>query len=112
MIREAEAKRDLILVRARIMYPYIDIGSFHLGTFGLLLWLAAVVGTVVLHKNFDRFGVDADALNVVAMVVISGVVGAKVWHELQDVPALLAALHQIGSPGWSHPVAVVSFWSS
>ena len=89
------------------MYPYIDIGSFHLGTFGLLLWLAAVVGTVVLHKNFSRFGVDADALNVVAMVVIFGVIGAKVWHELQDAPALLAAMRQIGLPGWSHPVAVV-----
>jgi phosphatidylglycerol:prolipoprotein diacylglycerol transferase len=89
------------------MYPYIDIGSFHLGTFGLLLWLAAVVGTMVLHKNFSRFGVDADALNVVAMVVIFGVIGAKVWHELQDVSALSAAVRQIGSPGWSHPGAVV-----
>jgi phosphatidylglycerol:prolipoprotein diacylglycerol transferase len=89
------------------MYPYIDIGSFHLGTFGLLLWLAAVVGTMVLHKNFSRFGVDADALNVVAMVVIFGVIGAKVWHELQDVSALSAAVRQIGSPGWSHPGAEV-----
>jgi phosphatidylglycerol:prolipoprotein diacylglycerol transferase len=35
------------------------------------------------------------------------VIGAKVWHELQDVSALSAAVHQIGSPGWSHPGAVV-----
>ena len=36
------------------MFPYIDIGPIHLGTFGLLLWLAAVAATVVLHKNFVR----------------------------------------------------------
>jgi phosphatidylglycerol:prolipoprotein diacylglycerol transferase len=59
------------------MYPYIDIGPLHLGTFGLLLWLAAVAGTIVLHKNFSRHGVDADALNIVAMVVVAGVAGAK-----------------------------------
>jgi phosphatidylglycerol---prolipoprotein diacylglyceryl transferase len=89
------------------MYPYIQIGSFQLGTFGLMLWLAAVVATVVLHKNFTRHGVDADALNVVALVVIAGVIGAKVWHELQDVGELRAALLVIGRPGWAHPVEVV-----
>ncbi len=89
------------------MYPYINIGSFHLGTFGLLLWLAAVVATVVLHKNFVRNGVDADALNVVALAVIAGIIGAKAWHELQNVGELRAAMHQIGLPGWGHPMEVV-----
>jgi phosphatidylglycerol---prolipoprotein diacylglyceryl transferase len=89
------------------MYPYIHIGTFNLGTFGLLLWLAAVVATVVLYKNFERSGVDADALNVVALVVIAGVIGAKVWHELQSLPELRMALKQIGRPGWGHPVDVV-----
>jgi phosphatidylglycerol---prolipoprotein diacylglyceryl transferase len=88
------------------MYPYIVIGSFHLGTFGLLLWLAAVAGTVVLHWNFARNGVDGDALNVVAFVVITGVIGAKVWHELQNVAELRLALVAIAQPGWSHPTEV------
>jgi phosphatidylglycerol:prolipoprotein diacylglycerol transferase len=88
------------------MYPYLDIGPVHLGTFGLLLWLAAVAGTIVLHKNFERTGVDADALNVVALVVVAGVVGAKVWHELQNVRELQYALRIIGRPGWHHPVEV------
>ena len=89
------------------MYPYIDIGSLHLGTFGLFLWLAAVVATVVLHKNFVRNGVEADALNVVALVVISGVIGAKAWHELQNVAELRTAMRGIASPGFAHPVDVV-----
>jgi phosphatidylglycerol:prolipoprotein diacylglycerol transferase len=88
------------------MYPYLNIGPLHLGMFGLLLWLAAVAGTVVLHKNFNRNGVDADALNVVALVVVAGVMGAKLWHELQNPHELLLALHIIGNPGWHHPVDV------
>lgn len=89
------------------MFPYIDIGPVHLGTFGLLLWLAAVAGTIVLHKNFSRNQVDADALNVVAVVVVAGVIGAKLWHELQNVPELRMALQLIGRPGWHHPAEVV-----
>ena len=89
------------------MYPYLDLGPLHLGMFGLLLWLAAVAGTIVLHKNFVRNGVDADALNVVALVVVSGVIGAKLWHELQDIPQLMLALRIIGRPGWHHPMDVI-----
>ena len=89
------------------MFPFIDIGPVHLGTFGLLLWLAAVAATVVLHKNFVRSGVDADALSVVAFVVIAGVLGAKTWHELQNVADLKYALKTMGAPGWKHPFDVV-----
>ena len=89
------------------MFPYIDIGPVHLGTFGLLLWLAAVAATVVLHKNFVRNGVDADALSVVAFVVIAGVIGAKTWHELQNVADLKMAVRMMGAPGWKHPFDVV-----
>jgi phosphatidylglycerol:prolipoprotein diacylglycerol transferase len=89
------------------MFPYINFGPVHLGTFGLLLWLAAVLATVVLHKNFVRNGVDADALSVVAFVVIAGVVGAKTWHELQNIPDLRFAMKQIVAPGWGHPLDMV-----
>ena len=89
------------------MYPYIHIGSFQLGTFGLLLWLAAVCGAVVLHRNFVRNGVDADALNVVALVTLCGIIGAKLWHELQNPAELAATWHQIFVPGFGHPKEVL-----
>ncbi len=89
------------------MYPYIHLGSVSLGTFGLFLWFAAVVATVVLHRNFLRHALDADALNIVAVVLISGVIGAKVWHELQDVHGLVADMRQIAMPGWAHAGEVV-----
>jgi phosphatidylglycerol:prolipoprotein diacylglycerol transferase len=89
------------------MYPYLNIGSFHIGTFGLLLWLAAVCAAVVLHRNFLRNGVDADALNVVAFSVIAGIIGAKAWHELENPHELLLAWQQILLPGWHHPLNVL-----
>jgi len=89
------------------MYPYLNLGFAHIGTFGLLLWFAAVCATVVLHKNFVRNGVDTDALNVVTLVVLTGIVGAKLWHELQNVRELEAAWHQIMLPGLKEPLQVL-----
>jgi len=89
------------------MYPYINIGSWHIGTFGLMLWFAAVCATVVLHKNFKRHGVDADALNVVTLVVLAGIVGAKGWHELQSPHELAAAWRQIMLPGMKAPGTIL-----
>jgi phosphatidylglycerol:prolipoprotein diacylglycerol transferase len=88
------------------MFPYLNFGPVHLGTFGLLLWLAAVAATFALHKNFGRNRVDADALNIVALVVVAGIVGAKVWHEFENLRELQYALRVIGRPGWHHPLDV------
>ena len=89
------------------MYPYLNLGFAHVGTFGLLLWLAAVCGVYVLHKNFVRNGVDADALNVVALSVVAGIVGAKLWHELENPHELVQAWQQILLPGMRHPLDVL-----
>ena len=90
------------------MYPYITIGSWHLGTFGLLVWLAGVAAGIVLHQSLKRDGVDADALNIVVYVLIAGVLGSKLWHELQSPAELASALHQIFLPGLSHPGAILA----
>jgi phosphatidylglycerol:prolipoprotein diacylglycerol transferase len=70
------------------MYPFIHVGHFSIGTFGLCLWLAAVCACWVLHKNFQRHGIAGDAVSVVAYVTVFGVVGAKLWHVFED-PAYL-----------------------
>ncbi len=70
------------------MYPFIHLGRFQIGTFGILLWLAAVSGCWVLYKNFERKGVEADAINVTALVTVAGIVGAKLWHVF-ETPHLL-----------------------
>jgi phosphatidylglycerol:prolipoprotein diacylglycerol transferase len=83
------------------MYPFIHIGRFSIGTFGILLWLAAVSACWVLHCNFRRYritvdGQGADAIGIVAFVTIAGVIGAKLWHVLEQPAELMA-----------HPVAVL-----
>ena len=70
------------------MHPYIHVGRFTIGTFGLLLWFAAVCAGYVLYLNFRRFRVQADAVSVVALTTVLGVVGAKLWHVL-ETPHLL-----------------------
>lgn len=72
------------------MYPYLhlSLGSFHyeIPTFGLMLWVAAVAAGLVMDRNFRRFKISADAVGMVAITVIAGIVGAKLWHVL-DTPS-------------------------
>src|ERR1019366_6890021 len=78
------------------MIPYIDIrflhlhlGSLHLDqipTFGLMLWLAAVGAGIVMDRSFRRAHLTADAVGMVAVAVVAGIVGAKLWHVL-DTPS-------------------------
>jgi phosphatidylglycerol:prolipoprotein diacylglycerol transferase len=90
------------------MYPFLNIGTWHLGTFGLLVWLAAVLAGIVLHFTFTRDGVDADAMNVVVYVLLAGVLGSKLWHELQSPADLAATMHQIFLPGRAHWMQIVT----
>jgi phosphatidylglycerol:prolipoprotein diacylglycerol transferase len=67
------------------MYPFIHLGHLNLPTFGLMLWLAAVAGALVVERGFRRARIDADAVGIVAITVVAGIVGAKIWHVL-DTP--------------------------
>jgi phosphatidylglycerol:prolipoprotein diacylglycerol transferase len=67
------------------MLPYLHIFRFDLPTFGLMLWLAAVVAAFVMDRSFKRAGVDADAVGMVAVAALAGIVGAKLWHVV-DTP--------------------------
>jgi phosphatidylglycerol:prolipoprotein diacylglycerol transferase len=67
------------------MIPYLHIWHFNLPTFGLMLWLAAVAGAFVMDRSFRRARVTADAMSMVAVTVVAGLVGAKLWHVI-DTP--------------------------
>ena len=68
------------------MLPYLHIWHLQLPTFGLMLWLAAVAAAFVMDRNFKRAGVEADAVGMVAVTALLGIVGAKLWHVI-DTPA-------------------------
>lgn len=71
------------------MYPFIHIGRLSIGTFGILLWLAAVAGCWALHANFRRWRINADAISIVAVSTVAGVLGAKLWHVFETPHLLL-----------------------
>lgn len=68
------------------MLPYLHLGPLTLPTFGLMLWLAAVAAAFVVDRGFKRAHIDADAVGMVAVAVVAGIVGAKLWHVL-DTPS-------------------------
>lgn len=76
------------------MLPFIHLGPVNLPTFGLMLWLAAVVAGFILNRNFRRAGITADAIGMVAITVVAGIVGAKLWHVLDS-------LQEFREQGWS-----------
>jgi phosphatidylglycerol:prolipoprotein diacylglycerol transferase len=67
------------------MLPYLHIWHLNVPTFGLMLWLACVAAAFVMDRGFKRAGVDADAVGMVAIAAVLGIVGAKLWHVI-DTP--------------------------
>ncbi|MDR3750349.1 MAG: prolipoprotein diacylglyceryl transferase [Terracidiphilus sp.] len=73
------------------MLPFLHVWHFNLPTFGLMLWLAAVAAAFVMDRGFRRAhihnadGTVADAVGMVAVAVVLGIVGAKLWHVI-DTP--------------------------
>jgi phosphatidylglycerol:prolipoprotein diacylglycerol transferase len=72
------------------MIPFIHIWHFELPTFGLLLAFSAFCAGFLLHKNFGRYKVDGDAVTIIALATIAGVLGAKLWHVFETPTYLFA----------------------
>src|ERR1039457_4294969 len=68
------------------MLPFLHIWRLSVPTFGLMLWLAAVVAAFVMDRSFCRARLSADAVGMVAGAVVAGIVGAKLWHVI-DTPS-------------------------
>ena len=56
-----------------------------------MLWLASVAAAFVMDRNFRRARIQADAVGMVAIAVVAGIVGAKLWHVI-DTPEEFRAL--------------------
>jgi phosphatidylglycerol:prolipoprotein diacylglycerol transferase len=69
-------------------YLHLNLHFWHpdVPTFGLMLWLAAVAAAFIMDRSFQRAHVDADAVGMVAVAVVAGIVGAKLWHVI-DTPS-------------------------
>ena len=87
------------------MVPYLHIFGLALPTFGLMLWLAAVAAALLLRMNFQRHRIAADALTIVAAATVAGVLGAKLWHELEHPVDLWMTMRAIGGEFRASPAA-------
>jgi phosphatidylglycerol:prolipoprotein diacylglycerol transferase len=72
------------------MQPNLHLGFLTIHTFGLMMWLAAVAAAFVMDRSFRRAHITvkdqgADAMSMVAIALVAGIVGAKLWHII-DTP--------------------------
>jgi prolipoprotein diacylglyceryltransferase len=68
------------------MIPSIlELGPIPIRSFGLLVALALFAGAVRLSMSFARYGIDPRlAERYVTAAGISGLLGARVWHILEN----------------------------
>ncbi|HSN69190.1 MAG TPA: prolipoprotein diacylglyceryl transferase [Thermoanaerobaculia bacterium] len=66
------------------MFPTLfKYGSFEITTFGLMMFLAFVVGGWVLTRQFRRYGLPEDeATNVLLAAALGGIIGAKIYYAI------------------------------
>jgi phosphatidylglycerol---prolipoprotein diacylglyceryl transferase len=66
------------------MWPtLVKIGNFEITTFGLMMFLAFIIGGWVLARQFRRFGLDEDlASSIVVAAALGGIIGAKVYYAI------------------------------
>ena len=61
------------------------IASFNFPTYGLLVSLGVLIGMWISVRNSEKQGIDPDnAWNLGILVVLCGIVGAKILYILND----------------------------
>jgi len=81
------------------MWPtLVRIGNFEITTFGLMMFLAFIIGGWLMAKQFRRYGLDEElASSMVVAGALGGIIGAKIyyailfrdWHLLFDRAGLV-----------------------
>ncbi|HVO80205.1 MAG TPA: prolipoprotein diacylglyceryl transferase [Terriglobales bacterium] len=81
------------------MFPRLfHIGSFNLPTYGLLVSLGVLVGLWISVRNSAKQGIDPEnAWNFGILLVLSGIVGAKILYIINDWSTYVAHPSEIFS---------------
>lgn len=72
------------------MIPFIHIGRITLASFGLCVGIAMLVAYFIVAKDFARRSINAPADLLVAVPCVAGLIGAKLYHVLEDPRFLMA----------------------
>jgi phosphatidylglycerol:prolipoprotein diacylglycerol transferase len=89
------------------MYPQLfHIGNFFLPTYGFLVASGVLLGLWISVRNCERNGIDGEkAWNLGILVVLCGIVGAKMlyilvdWHSYASHPAEIFSLNTLRAGG-------------
>jgi phosphatidylglycerol---prolipoprotein diacylglyceryl transferase len=66
------------------MLPYLHLGPFTIPTFGLMVAVALISAAYILQADFDRRRMNADAFLMITVAGLTGIVGAKLYHLLEE----------------------------
>ncbi len=66
------------------MIPYLHLGPLTIPTFGLMVALALISAAYILQADFDRRAIKADAFLMITVAGLAGIVGAKLYHLLEE----------------------------
>ncbi|HTC39964.1 MAG TPA: prolipoprotein diacylglyceryl transferase family protein [Candidatus Acidoferrales bacterium] len=66
------------------MIPYLHLGPLTIPTFGLMVALALIGAAYILQADFDRRGMKADAFFMITVAGLTGILGAKLYHLLEE----------------------------
>jgi phosphatidylglycerol---prolipoprotein diacylglyceryl transferase len=66
------------------MIPYLHLGPLTIPTFGLMVALALISAAYILQADFDRRRTKADAFFMITVAGLAGIVGAKLYHLLEE----------------------------
>jgi phosphatidylglycerol:prolipoprotein diacylglycerol transferase len=73
------------------MIPYLHLGSWlQIPTFGLMVALGLITAAYILQADFERRSMKADAFFMITVAAVAGIVGAKLYHVLEDPTAFFA----------------------
>jgi phosphatidylglycerol:prolipoprotein diacylglycerol transferase len=73
------------------VYPHLVIGSVALNSYGIALVVGFACAWRVLRMNLSRHGLDSGiADKVILVLLVTGLLGAKLFHDFESASRLLA----------------------
>jgi phosphatidylglycerol---prolipoprotein diacylglyceryl transferase len=72
------------------MIPYLHLGPLTIPTFGLMVALALISAAYILQADFDRRGMKADGFFMITVAGLTGILGAKLYHLLEEPSVFFA----------------------
>jgi len=72
------------------MHPFIELGSLRLSTYGLMVAAGLAGSFLLLQTDLRRRKLKASPETIIAITALAGIVGAKLYHLLENPSEFLA----------------------